>query len=114
MKVTTKVIRRVGKDGVTPQAIEEIRLTQHGKAISRTEFLIMDGRNVIGKPEQLGGFCAACERFTFQGQTCQACGVFLCPACSQPLDESPASPVLCATCHRKAIWSRDNWSQGMA
>jgi hypothetical protein len=114
IKVTTRVLVRPDKSGVMPKTVEEILLTQQGKAIARTEFVLMDGLNIIGRPDEVPRLCGACERFTFQGQACSGCWVFLCPACAQPLDETPNSPVFCPTCHRTAIWNRDNWAKDMA
>jgi hypothetical protein len=112
LKINLSAITQLKKDSPIPQAIEEIRLTKYGKALTRKEFLVLDGLNSIGRLEDLKGVCTICGKFVFTGMACQACSAFCCPACAQPLNATPGAPRLCPTCTRKARWQHDNWANG--
>lgn len=108
-KVKRRIIVPISQQGEIPELVEEIKLTRHGKTISRTEFLVMDGNNSVGRPELVKGLCRHCGRFSFQGGNCEICGHFCCPACQTPYEEASVVHRLCPACGKQAQWSRNTW-----
>ena len=99
-KVKRIVLTKVGDDGSIPDSVEELRLTQVGKVIARTDFALMDDYGQIGRSDQLKGRCTSCFAYSFQGAACQQCQAFTCTRCGGAQE----GRCLCPRC------AQDNWA----
>lgn len=108
-KIKRRLIVRISEQGSVPEVSEEMIMTRNGKVLARTEFMVMDGNNTVGRPEDLKGFCVFCQRFSFQGKACEICAAFCCSVCSRPFQDPLGNHYLCAACEREARRSKRNW-----
>jgi hypothetical protein len=104
------VVSGINRDGIIPGHAEQIVLTPDGKAIARTQVIVLDDHGIVGPPGELKGICMICQKFCFQGASCPKCGNWACPGCLTPVEVDGRPLPVCTTCAEIIKLSHENWS----